>query len=121
AKALPMRPAASIGPEPAPPAAPPAALPAAPAPKRSRPARTICPNTPDLPVGEPFVSACAPAPASAAEASLRAALVERIAFDPEQNAVRLGRPFFEHLEAWPDLVLGDLRVAIEYDTTGRHG
>jgi len=35
--------------------------------------------------------------------------------------VRLARPFFDHLEAWPDLVLAELRVAIEYDSTGRHG
>jgi very-short-patch-repair endonuclease len=72
-------------------------------------------------VGEPFVSVCAPKPASAVEASLRAALLERLEFDATQNAVRLGRPFFDHLEAWPDLVLGDLRVAVEYDSTGRHG
>jgi hypothetical protein len=98
-------------------------VPAAPPPRRTRavPARRLCPVTPDLPVGEPFVSTCAPAPASAAEDSLRAALLERLAFDPAQNAVRLRQPFFEHLEAWPDLVLGDLRIAIEYDTTGRYG
>lgn len=86
-----------------------------------RPRRELCARTPDLPVGEAFVSACAPKPASAVEGSLRAALAERLEFDPAQNAVRLGRPFFEHLEAWPDLALGDLRVAVEYDSTGRHG
>jgi hypothetical protein len=83
--------------------------------------RTLCPKTPDLPVGEPFVSTCAPAPASAAEAELRAGLTARLEFDPEPNAVRLAQPFFDHVEAWPDIVLGDLRIAIEYDTTGRHG
>jgi hypothetical protein len=94
---------------------------AAPATKPAKRKRELCLATPDLPVGEPFVSACAPKPASAVEAALRAALVERLEFDAEQNAVRLGRPFFDHLEAWPDLVLGDLRVAVEYDSTGRHG
>jgi hypothetical protein len=115
-RALPMRPpiAREVPAEP-PPA--PVARPKRPAAR----AREICPKTPLLPVGEPFVSVCAPASASAAEGSLRAALVERIAFDPAQNAVRLGQPFFDHREAWPDLVLGDLRIAIEYDTTGRHG
>jgi hypothetical protein len=87
----------------------------------SRPERSLCPKTPDLPVGEPFLSVCAPAPASAAEAELRAGLAARLEFAPDLNAVRLRQPFFEHLEAWPDIVLGDLRVAIEYDTTGRHG
>ncbi len=130
-KALPMRPPIAGLPEPDAGASVPAQAVAAPSPRsapsqppkrsRSRPARAICAKTPDLPVGEAFVSICAPAPASAAEASLRAALVERLAFDAQQNAVRLGRPFFDHLEAWPDLVLGDLRIAIEYDTTGRYG
>src|SRR5579875_429824 len=114
-RALPMR--ASVAPaappEPVPPRRPPA--------KRPKPPRRLCPKTPALPPGEAFVSACAPPPASAAEGSLRAALVERIAFDPAQNAVRLRQPFFDHLEAWPDLVLADLRIAVEYDTTGRHG
>lgn len=35
--------------------------------------------------------------------------------------MRLRQPFFDHLEAWPDIVLSDLKVAIEYDTTGRDG
>lgn len=114
---LPMRP--PIGrPQDAEAPAPPAP---APRPKPAKRVPRLCPVTPDLPVGEPFVSTCAPAPASAAEDALRAALLERLAFDPTQNAVRLRQPFFEHLEAWPDLVLGDLRIAIEYDTTGRHG
>jgi hypothetical protein len=60
-------------------------------------------------------------PASAVEAELRQELAARIAFDPEPNAVRLSRPFFDHLEAWPDILLPELRVAIEYDSTGRHG
>ena len=83
--------------------------------------RELCPKTPDLPVGEPFVSACAPPPASAVEADLRARLLDRLEFDATLNAVRLGRPFFDHLEAWPDLPLAELRVAVEYDSTGRHG
>ena len=28
---------------------------------------------------------------------------------------------FRSLEAWPDILLPELRVAIEYDSTGRHG
>lgn len=73
------------------------------------------------PVGEAFASECAPRAASAAEPRLRQLLAERLEFDPEPNAVRLRQPFFDHLEAWPDIVLSDLKVAIEYDTTGRDG
>ena len=48
-------------------------------------------------------------------------LSDRLEFDDAHNAVRIARPFFNHLEVWPDLALADLRVAIEYDTTGRDG
>ncbi|PZF59561.1 hypothetical protein DEJ23_00505 [Curtobacterium sp. MCSS17_008] len=84
-------------------------------------ARSICPKTPRLPSGESFTSACAPATASAVEADLRQALRERFAFTFDHTAIRLDRPFFDHVEAWPDVVLPELRVAIEYDSTGRHG
>ncbi|MDM7891654.1 hypothetical protein [Curtobacterium caseinilyticum] len=90
--------------------------------RASRPVpRTICPKTPRLPSGESFTSVCAPATASAVEADLRAALQERFALTFDHTAIRLDRPFFDHVEAWPDIVLPELRVAIEYDSTGRHG
>ncbi|MBO0985839.1 hypothetical protein [Rathayibacter sp. SD072] len=98
-------------------APPPAPVP----PRRPTPGRTVCTKTPALAVGEPFASRCAPPPASAVEARLRALLAERLEFEAGLTAVRLSRPFFDHLEAWPDIVLGELRVAIEYDSTGRHG
>lgn len=87
----------------------------------SRPARALCPKTPDLPPGEPFISACAPRPASAVEAQLRADLLARLDVTPGHNAVRVSRPFFDHLEVWPDILLPELRIALEYDSTGRHG
>ncbi|MFD4960278.1 zinc-ribbon domain-containing protein [Microbacterium sp. NPDC058389] len=88
-----------------------------------RPPRTVqlCPKTPDVPVGEAFLSACAPKPASAVEAQLRADLFARMPLTPGLNAVRVARPFFDHLEVWPDILLPELRVAVEYDSTGRHG
>jgi very-short-patch-repair endonuclease len=55
------------------------------------------------------------------EAQLRQELTERLVFTPGLNAIRVGRPFFEHLEVWPDIVMPELRVALEYDSTGRHG
>ncbi len=94
------------------------------APRRPRPPavpRSICPKTPRLPSGESFTSACAPATASAVEAELRTALAERFDFTFDHSAIRLDRPFFDHVEAWPDIILPELRVAIEYDSTGRHG
>lgn len=72
-------------------------------------------------IGEAFTSVCAPRTASAAEARLRQLLHERLEFTPGVNAVRVGRPFFEHLEVWPDIVIPELAVAIEYDTIGRDG
>jgi len=72
-------------------------------------------------VGDAFWSPWAPRPASAAEADLRQRLDARLSIDPTMNAVRVRTPFFDHLEVWPDILLPELRVAIEYDTVGRHG
>lgn len=93
----------------------------APAPRSKRAAPAVCEKTPDLPVGEPFVSECAPRPASAAEGRLRLQLSQALLFTEGMTAVRVGRPFFRHREVWPDILLPELRVAIEYDTPGRHG
>lgn len=86
-----------------------------------KPPRTLCPKTPALPTGEPFVSVCAPPPASAVEGQLRMDLFARLAVTPGLNAVRVARPFFDHLEVWPDILLPELRIAVEYDSVGRHG
>lgn len=90
-------------------------------PRRPRPRVQVCTKTPDVPVGTPFFSECAPKPASAVEAQLRADVFARVAVTAGLNAVRVARPFFEHVEVWPDILLPELRVAIEYDSTGRHG
>jgi len=89
--------------------------------KRARAARRRAESPTVLPVGTAFVSALAPRPASAAEARLRQRLGERFDVDLTPNAVRVGQPFFDRLEVWPDIVIDELRVAIEYDTLGRHG
>jgi very-short-patch-repair endonuclease len=75
----------------------------------------------ELAVGEAFVSASAPKPASAAEADLRQRIGSRFEFDLTMNAVRVRQPFFDRLEVWPDIPIAELRIAIEYDTVGRHG
>ena len=73
------------------------------------------------PVGAAFVSPWAPQPASAAEAKLRQRLGTVLAVDLTLNAVKVAKPFYAHVEVWPDIVIDELKVAIEYDTTGRDG
>ena len=89
--------------------------------RRPRPTPALCDKTPALPPGEAFVSVCAPRPASAVEDRLRADLFGRLALTRGLTAVRVSRPFFQHVEIWPDLVLPELRIAVEYDSIGRHG
>jgi hypothetical protein len=81
----------------------------------------LCEKTPALPLGEPFVSECAPRPASAVEARVRADLFARLGVTEGFNAVRVARPFFSHLEVWPDILLPELRIAVEYDSPGKDG
>ena len=88
-----------------------------------RPAIRMClkSDAATIPIGDAFRSACAPTPASAAEPALRQKLRARLEFDDSHNAIRVKQAFFTHLEVWPDIILADLKVAIEYDTTGRDG
>ena len=71
--------------------------------------------------GQAFWSARAPKPASAAEAELRQRLGRRVDLDLGLNAVAVRQPFFGRLEVWPDFVLAELAVAVEFDTPGRFG
>jgi hypothetical protein len=86
-----------------------------------RPGLVLCAKTPSLAIGEAFASACAPPTSSAVEARLRQSLGESLDVTAGFNAVRVGRPFFDHLEVWPDIVIPELRIAVEYDSPGRHG
>ncbi len=52
---------------------------------------------------------------------LRQKLEAVLEFTTGVNAVRVGRPFFDHVEVWPDIVIPELRIAVEYDSPGRHG
>ncbi len=71
--------------------------------------------------GQAFWSARAPKPASAAEAELRQRLGARLDLDLGLNAIAVRQPFFGKLEVWPDFVLAELAVAVEFDTPGRFG
>lgn len=87
-----------------------------------RRARPLCQRTRyDLEPGDPFLSECAPKPASAVEAQLRLDLEALLEYTTGFNALRVPRPFFDHLEVWPDILIPELRIAVEYDSTGRHG
>lgn len=70
-------------------------------------------------VGAAFFSVRAPKPSSAAEADLRARVAARLDVDLFMNAVRVRSAFHGRHEVWPDLVIPELMIAIEYDTTGR--
>lgn len=85
--------------------------------------RPLCSRSPAnrFAPGDAFESGCAPRRASAVEADLHQRLAARLEFTQGMNAVRVKQPFFDHVEVWPDVVLPELKVAIEYDSTGRHG
>ena len=91
--------------------------------KAPRPARPMCRASiaERFAVGEPFASPCAPVRASAVEGELEHRLASRLEYTPGMTAIRVRQPFFEHVEVWPDVILPELRVAIEYDSTGRDG
>jgi very-short-patch-repair endonuclease len=94
------------------------------APRKTQPkARPLCASSvaSRFEPGDPFESGCAPRRASAVEGDLHHRLASRLEFTPGFNAVRVKQPFFEHLEVWPDIVIPELKVAIEYDSTGRDG
>lgn len=56
---------------------------------------------------------------SQTEQRLRILLGERIRLHHRVNAVRIARTFFGRQEVWPDILVPQLRVAIEYDDPGR--
>lgn len=102
-------------------AAPPVAGNAVLRPRRGAARTPICQKTPDVPVGAAFLSPCAPQPASAVEDRVRADLRQRLLLSDGCNAIRIAKPFFHHVEVWPDIVFPELRIAVEYDSIGRHG
>ncbi|WP_157432102.1 hypothetical protein [Agromyces italicus] len=56
---------------------------------------------------------------SMTEQKLRMLLGERIRLHHRVNAVRVARAFFGRTEVWPDIIVPQLRIAIEYDDPGR--
>jgi very-short-patch-repair endonuclease len=56
---------------------------------------------------------------SMTEQRLRSMLGERIRLHHRVNAVHIARTFFGRREVWPDIVVPQLRIAVEYDDPGR--
>ncbi|MGW9630989.1 hypothetical protein ACWGST_09820 [Agromyces sp. NPDC055520] len=56
---------------------------------------------------------------SQTEQRLRVLLGERIRLHHRVNAVRIGRMFYGRQEVWPDILVPQLRIAVEYDDPGR--
>jgi len=53
------------------------------------------------------------------EQRLRMLLGERIRLHHGVNAVRIARTFYGRQEVWPDILVPQLRIAVEYDDPGR--
>ncbi|MBM7504690.1 hypothetical protein ACFPER_16590 [Agromyces aurantiacus] len=71
--------------------------------------------------GMPFMKPGLRVGTSMTEQRLRALLGERIRLHHRANAVRTARMFYGRQEVWPDILVAELRVAIEYDDPGRSG
>ncbi|AWB95444.1 hypothetical protein DCE93_07035 [Agromyces badenianii] len=56
---------------------------------------------------------------SQVEQRLRMLLGQRIRLHHRVNAVRIARMFYGKQEVWPDILIPQLRVAVEYDDPGR--
>jgi len=56
---------------------------------------------------------------SQTEQRLRVLLGERIRLHHRVNAVRIARTFYGRQEVWPDVLVPQLRIAVEYDDPGR--
>ena len=56
---------------------------------------------------------------SQTEQRLKILLGERIRLHHGVNAVRIARTFYGRQEVWPDILVPQLRIAIEYDNPGR--
>ena len=56
---------------------------------------------------------------SMTEQRLRVMLGERIRLHHRVNAVHIARTFFGRQEVWPDILVPQLRIAVEYDDPGR--
>ncbi|KZE92071.1 hypothetical protein AVP42_02862 [Agromyces sp. NDB4Y10] len=71
--------------------------------------------------GMPFMKPGLRVGTSMTEQRLRVLLGERLKLHHRANAVRTARMFYGRQEVWPDILVAELRIAIEYDDPGRSG
>jgi very-short-patch-repair endonuclease len=71
--------------------------------------------------GMPFMKHGLRVGTSMTEQRLRVLLGERVRLHHRANAVRTARLFYGRQEVWPDILVAELRIAIEYDDPGRSG
>ena len=69
--------------------------------------------------GVPFMNPALRTRTSQTEQRLKALLGERIRLNHRVNAIHIARTFFGRNEVWPDVIVPQLRIAIEYDDPGR--
>jgi len=69
--------------------------------------------------GVPFINPGLRLGTSITEHRLKAMLAARIRLNHRVNAIHLARTFHGRREAWPDIIVPQLRVTVEYDDPGR--
>ncbi|HVL60854.1 MAG TPA: hypothetical protein VM430_05535 [Microbacterium sp.] len=69
--------------------------------------------------GVPFMNPALRTRTSQTEQRLKGLLGERIRLNHRVNAIHIARTFFGRNEVWPDVIVPQLRIAIEYDDPGR--
>ena len=69
--------------------------------------------------GVPFMNPALRTRTSQTEQRLKGLLGERIRLNHRVNAIHIARTFFGRNEVWPDVIVPQLRLAIEYDDPGR--
>ena len=82
-------------------------------------ANASAPGAASREAGMPFMKPGLRVGTSMTEQRLRAMLGERVRLHHRANAVRLARTFYGRQEVWPDILVAELRIAIEYDDPGR--
>jgi very-short-patch-repair endonuclease len=69
--------------------------------------------------GVPFMNPALRTRTSQTEQRLKGMLAERIRLNHRVNAVHIARTFYGRREVWPDVIVPQLRIAVEYDDPGR--
>jgi very-short-patch-repair endonuclease len=69
--------------------------------------------------GVPFMNPALRTRTSQTEQRLKGLLGDRIRLNHRVNAIHIARTFYGRREVWPDVIVPQLRIAVEYDDPGR--